>query len=96
MKYSKTQPLKEILHQYIETMKLTAKLRETNLIMHWDKFVGTSMAKATTKLYITQGVLYVGLNSAIAKHELLMIKDALLSRIKSEFNGELIHNIVIL
>ncbi len=90
MKYTKTQTLKDVLHQYVETMKLNAKLRETNLIMNWDKYVGTMIARATTKIYISQGKLFVQVNSAIVRHELTLIREELLIRI----NNDLMHNAI--
>ncbi len=95
MRHSKTQPLKDILHQYIEAMKFTSKLRETSLIMNWEKVVGRSVAKATTKIFIHDGKLFVYVNSSIVRHELLMIKDSLIHRLNQDAGTNIISEIVI-
>lgn len=95
MRRSKTQPLKEVLAQYIEVMKFTSKLKETGIILNWENIVGRTIARYTRNIYITDQKLFVEISSAIVRNELLMIKDELLKKLNNDAGQVVINEIII-
>ncbi len=95
MRRSKTQPLKEVLAQYIEVMKFTSKLKETGIILNWENIVGRTIARYTRNIYITDQKLFVEISSAIVRNELLMIKDELLKKLNNDAGQVVITEIII-
>lgn len=94
MKRTKTYPLKELLQEYIRTMKMQTKFNEAKVINEWENIVGKVISKMTQEIFIHNKKLFVRLNSSIAKNELMMIKEALKDRINRE--NKVIEDIVFL
>lgn len=94
MKRTKTYPLKDLLQEYIKTMKMQTRLNEAKVINEWENIVGKAIGRMTQEIFIRNKKLFVRLNSSIAKNELMMIKDALKSKINE--NQKVIDDIVFL
>lgn len=95
MRRSKTISLGEAIHDYIREMKLEGKLREVNLINSWEEVVGKAISTRTSKVYIKDQVLYVHLNSSVARNELMMLKEALKEKLNEKAGTEVIRDIVL-
>jgi len=95
MKKSNTQPLKEVLHEYIEALKLNSKLKEVSLISSWEKFVGKTIGRATRDIYIKDRKLYVILNSSVIRNELHNIKIPLLDKLNESVGSIVIDDIIL-
>jgi len=96
MKRSNTQPLKEVIHEYIEALKLSQKLHEVSLISSWERVVGQTIARATKDIYIKDRKLFVILNSSVIRSELSMIKIPLAERLNQEVGADVIDELVLL
>lgn len=94
MKRTKTYPLKDLLQEYIKTMKMQTRLNEAKVINEWENIVGKAIGRMTQEIFIRNKKLFVRLNSSIAKNELMMIKDALKSKINE--NQKVIDDIIFL
>ncbi len=95
MRRTNTQPLKEVLQEYIDAMKMRGKLREVNLISHWENQVGRTIAAATIDIYVRDNKLYVRLNSSVIRNELLLVKDRLKDKLNQLAGSEVITEIVL-
>lgn len=95
MRRSNTQPLKEVLREYLNTYGLDKKLQEIRLIDSWPEVVGLAVAKRTTKLFIKSRVLFVYLNSSEAKAALLRIRESLPVALNNKAGIKLIDEVVI-
>jgi predicted nucleic acid-binding Zn ribbon protein len=95
MRRSKTISLAEAIKDYIREMNLEGKLVEVNLINSWEEIVGKAISSRTAKVYIREQVLYVHLNSSVAKNELLMLKEALKEKLNERAGKEVIKDIVL-
>jgi predicted nucleic acid-binding Zn ribbon protein len=94
MKRSNTQPLKEVLQEYVTALKMNQKLKEVSLVTSWENIVGRTISRATKDIYIKDRKLFVVLNSSVIRHELAMIKLPLMNRLNEEAKAEVITDIV--
>ncbi len=95
MKKSNAQPLKEIISEYLDALKMKQKLREVSLISSWEKHVGKTIARATREIYIKDRILYVVLNSSVVRNELLHLKSMLLEQLNSGSPEKVIDDIML-
>ena len=95
MRRSKTISLAEAIKDYIREMKLEGKLTEVNLINAWEEIVGKAISSRTGKVYIKDHILYVHLNSSVARNELMMLKEALKEKLNERAGKEVINDIVL-
>jgi len=95
MRRSKTISLAEAMKEYIREMNLEGKLLEVNLISSWEEVVGKAISSRTSRVYIRDHVLYVHLNSSVARNELMMLKEALREKLNEKSGREVIKDIVL-
>jgi predicted nucleic acid-binding Zn ribbon protein len=88
--------LKDALEKLIGTYKLRGKLQETQLVANWEKVVGKMIDKHTRDLYIKSDKLYVKLDSAVVRQELMYARTQLLEKINEELGGKYIQEIIFL
>jgi len=94
MRKSNTQPLGDVIHDYLKSLDIDNKLQEIRLIDNWPKVVGLSVAKKTDRLFIKNRVLFVFLNSSIVRSELLRIREGLIKALNDQAGLKLIDEIV--
>jgi predicted nucleic acid-binding Zn ribbon protein len=94
MERSRIQTLKEIIESYLKETPLHRKLQERRLVEGWYEIMGKSVARATSKVYIRNDVLYVRLNSSVLRNELFMMKNDIISRLNERTGEPVISDIV--
>lgn len=95
MRRSRTITIAEAMKDYIREMNLEGKLLEVNLINSWEEMVGKAISSRTSKVYIKDHILYVHLNSSVARNELMMLREALREKLNEKSGKELIREIVL-
>jgi predicted nucleic acid-binding Zn ribbon protein len=95
MRKSYTQPLADVLREYLKVNHLDHKLKETRLMAGWPDVVGVAIAKRTTRLAVKNRVLFVYLSSSVVRNELLMIKQGLVKALNDKAGENLIDDVVI-
>ena len=95
MRRSRTISLAEAMKDYIREMNLEGKLLEVNVINSWEEVVGKAISSRTSRIYIKDHVLFVYLNSSIARNELMMLKEALREKLNEKAGREVIKDIVL-
>jgi hypothetical protein len=95
MRRSKTISLAEAMKDYIREMNLEGKLLEVNLVNSWEEIVGKAIFTRTSRVYIKDHILYVHLNSSVARNELIMLKEALREKLNARSGKEVIKDIVL-
>ena len=94
MRRSNTQPLSEVLRNYIQEMRMERKLKEVDAMQSWEELLGRSIARYTTKLYISNKVLYVQISSSVVKNELMMMREEIRRKMNENAGGVIIEKIV--
>ena len=95
MKRNNTQPIGEILKEYVDAMRISSKLKQSRLKDQLEKMLGKNAASLTKKLIIKNKVLYVYLDSSVLRNELLMMRETLIKRINEMAGEELVTKIVL-
>lgn len=73
---------------------MEAKLDETQLIGSWEKVVGGIFAKHTEHLSIKNKILFVKMDSAVLRSELVMARSKLVEMLNKESGKKVIEDIV--
>ncbi|MDI9881486.1 DUF721 domain-containing protein [Flectobacillus longus] len=88
--------LKEAIEDMLEFYKLRTKFDETYVAAHWEQIMGAPIAARTTRVYITEAKLYIQLDSASLRNELLMAKNKILQLINQAIGAELVNEVIFL
>ena len=94
MRRSNTQSLSEVLRYYIQEMRMERKLKEVDVVQSWEDLLGKTIAGYTRNIYISKKILYVEISSAVAKSELIMMREEIRKKLNEKAGGEVIENIV--
>jgi predicted nucleic acid-binding Zn ribbon protein len=96
MKRVNTQSLGSALDEFLEqNPELADKLAETRLMEAWKVVLGTSISRFTGNMYIRNRALYVKLNSAVVKSELLLCREQLVKKLNAQAGRNVIDNIIL-
>jgi len=95
MRRKKTVSLFEAIREYRSEMNIDRRLKEVSLVRCWEDIAGKAIAKRTTNVYLRGGKLYIHLNSALVRNELMMARDELKERLNSEAGEDLVKEIIL-
>jgi predicted nucleic acid-binding Zn ribbon protein len=95
MERNNTQSIAEAMRAYLKESRLEKPLKERQLVQSWETLLGKSVARATSKIYLSHGKLYVYLNSSVVKNELFMLQDEIIRKL-NEAAGELLVKEIVL
>lgn len=94
MRRKETQRISDLLKQFQKESAYEQKLVENRLIGNWEKVLGSGIANATGKIYISNRTLFVHVNSSVMRHELLMIRSQIQDALNKSVGSEVIDNII--
>ncbi len=92
---SNTKSIQELLEAFKRKGKLRSKLAAANLHSEWPKIVGSHVAKLTDKIWVSQQVLHIVVNSSVLKNELQFHKEKIVLRVNQVLNHNLIKEVEI-
>jgi predicted nucleic acid-binding Zn ribbon protein len=95
MRRSNEKPLKAAIEEFLDSFHLRDKLNETKVIQSWEKVVGEMVAKNTSQLHIRNKVLFVKVNSAALRNELLFARQKIIQALNREVGNTVIEEIVL-
>ena len=93
MRRNNTEPLSDVLTNYMKAMGLDKKINEVRLVNSWEEVVGTTIAKSTTKIEIKDRILHVNVRSSVIKNELRLLKDGLVKALNDRTGEKTIADI---
>ena len=93
MERSNIQTLRQAIESFLKETPLRRKLLERRLIESWGEIMGKPVARATNKLYIRDGILYVHLNSSVLRNELFMLRDEIITKLNQQAGEDVIKDI---
>lgn len=88
--------IKEAINDLLDSYRLRKKFDETALIAAWPELMGAAIANRTKQLYINDKKLFLRVESAVIKNELLMMKSQIIKRLNEKAGHEVILSIVFL
>ncbi len=95
MRKSNTIKLSEALREYVRVLKIAGKLKETDIVSHWEEIMGRAVARRTNKIYIKNKTLFVFVSSSVVRNELLMMRGAITDKINERAGEQLVEKIVL-
>jgi predicted nucleic acid-binding Zn ribbon protein len=84
---SDEKPLGQIVGKIMKAYGLEKRMKEMDILKGWPEMMGIAVANRTTNLRITNRVLYISMDSAVMREELLNGKQIILQRV-NDFAGE--------
>jgi len=94
MRRKKTQALSDIIKEVMKKQKLNKGMLENRAVHYWEKVLGPSVARATHRIYIRNGVLYVEMTSSVLRNELMMWKDKIINNLNQAIGDNIVRDIV--
>jgi Protein of unknown function (DUF721). len=94
MRRSNTQNINEVVELLLKEMKIDHKLKEVRAINSWNEVMGNNITRATTKIFIKNRVLFIYLNSAVVRNELMMLKSGIIKALNEKAGDRVIEDIV--
>ncbi|MDN5204450.1 DUF721 domain-containing protein [Fulvivirgaceae bacterium BMA10] len=85
----------EAFQDLLKAYKLNGKFDEKRIVASWPSLMGNTIAKRTDKVYMKDRKLYVKLNSAPLKQELIISRAKIIEIFRKEFGKEAIEDIVL-
>lgn len=95
MRKANEKPLKAAIEEFLDTFHLRDKLNQAKVLQAWEKVVGEMVAKNTSQLHIRKKVLYVKVNSAALRSELLFARNKIMNALNKEAGTVVIEEIVL-
>jgi len=86
--------LKSVLKLMFSEMNIDKRFLETQVYGIWENVVGRSIARRTLNLRVQNGILYVNVDSAVLRNELLYAKIRLIRLLNSKLSSEIINDII--
>lgn len=94
MKKANEQTIRQAINLLLDTYKIKDKYLETSVLTHWERIMGKTISSRTTEIYIKSKKLFIRLNSAALKQELVQSKDKIIQLINEEMGAEVIREVV--
>ncbi|PKP53337.1 MAG: DUF721 domain-containing protein [Bacteroidetes bacterium HGW-Bacteroidetes-1] len=94
MKDHNEQPLGKAIEDFLNVYNLQDKIDGMRLINSWEHVVGSMIANHTTDLFVSRKTLFVHLDSAAVRNELVYAKSLILKNLNKEVGKEVINDIV--
>ena len=82
------------MDQMLKAYQLNQNYNETYLAAHWEKIMGPSIATRTSKVSVKDGVLFLQIESAPLRDELVRAKHKIIELINREMKVDLISDVV--
>jgi predicted nucleic acid-binding Zn ribbon protein len=95
MRKSNTQRLSDVMHDLIGVFNLEQKLSEARIMNAWDEILGKAFSEHTRRMYIKDRILFVQIDSAVVRNELIMMRERLVRSLNEKAGKKVIEQIIL-
>jgi len=95
MRRTNTQPIAEVLQEYIRALKIQGKLDEVKVREKWNEMMGPTIANSTRSVVLHNRSLVVQLNSSVIRNELMMMQTQIIERLNESLGQNLVERVVL-
>ena len=95
MRRSEFQSLGSAIKDYLKEEKLDGKLAELEAVNLWESLIGKQIARATSSIYIKDGILYVHLKSSIVRNELFMMRNEIMQSMNQQIGSRVVKAVIL-
>lgn len=93
MKRTNDRTLKEAMDQLVDAFGLREKLDEQAIASLWDEMAGGMVAKHTVSVKLRRGKLYIKVDSAPLRQELVFLREGLINTINTRMGRPVVEHI---
>ena len=93
-KRTNDQSMKEALSDMLHALHLEDKFQQQKLIHSWEKIMGKVIANRTNKIFFSQKKLFIYLDSASLREELLNAKEKIKKMLNDAAENEIVEEII--
>ena len=90
---SKEAPLKDVIEKLMKAYRLDGKMKELDIIDAWPELMGIAVSNRTKNITIKNKTLFLTMDSAVMRDELLHGKQIIIQRINEKAGCELINDV---
>ena len=94
MRTSNTQKLGDVIQDYLKALRLRGRVKEFELIRHWEEMLGPVISSKISRIYIKDRVLFVQVQSAVLRNELFMQQEQIIRTLNEKSGQRIIDRIV--
>jgi predicted nucleic acid-binding Zn ribbon protein len=87
--------IRDVMQEFLRENKLDVKLRERGLIDSWEELMGKTISRATKKIYIKEGKLFVVISSSVIRNELYMLKQEIVRKLNEKAGEDIITELIL-
>lgn len=95
MRKTNEQTLKDALDALFKAYGLDVRMAEKKLLNSWPSICGPMIARYTKNIYISNKKLYLHIDNAVVREELIFSREKLREKLNNEAGSELIEEIII-
>lgn len=88
------QSLKSAIGEFLKVSQLSGKLAERKVIDSWEKLMGKMIARHTKEITLHSQKLFLRLDSAPLKQEILYSREKIINMLNEEAGQEVVQEIV--
>mgnify|MGYP000279302598 CR=1 FL=1 len=87
------QAVGDIINKMFKAYGLSDKMKEMDIVNGWEELMGKAVASRTDKLFISNKVLHLKLNSSVMRDELSYGKKVIIERVNEKAGENLINDV---
>lgn len=95
MRKTNEQTLKDALEALFKAYGLDTRMAEKKLINSWPALCGPMIAKYTRNIYINKKKLFLEIDNAVVREEIMFARESLMKKLNDEAGSELITDIIV-
>lgn len=85
----------DALKQFLDKSRIKNSIQAMQIEDHWEKIMGSTIAKYTDKLEIRNGTLFIYTKVAPLKNELVYQRDLIIQRINESLGQVVVREVVV-
>jgi predicted nucleic acid-binding Zn ribbon protein len=87
--------LGEALKRFLDKSRIKPAIQSMQIEDHWEKVMGSTIAKFTDRIEIRNGTLFIYTQMAPLKNELVFQRDLIIKRINESMNETIVREVVV-
>ncbi len=95
MRRSEFQSLGNAIKDYLKEEKIDGKIAELEAVNLWEELIGKQIARATSSIYIKDGILFIHLKSSIVRNELFMMRNEIIQAMNQRIGRRVVKAIIL-
>ncbi len=94
MRKKNTESLRDVLKQVLKENRMDEKLYENRVVQSWGEVLGENIMQYTSKISISNNVLYVTLTSSVLRHELFLSREKIKDSLNRHVGASVVREII--